>query len=51
MSNNFENKINMNEMCNINIENLFNTSYPTHISNHNNTIINNKIILNVNNLF
>jgi len=50
MSNNFENKINMNEMCNINIENLFNTSYPTHISNHNDTIINNKMILNVHNL-
>ena len=52
MNNNFlqNKKINMNELCNINIENLFNTNQNTHISNPNDTIINNKIILNVNNL-
>jgi hypothetical protein len=43
-------KINVNELCNINIENLFNTNQNTHIPNPNDTIINNKIILNVNNL-
>jgi hypothetical protein len=52
MNNNFfkNNKININELCNINIENLFNTNQNTHISNPNDTILNNKIILNVNNL-
>ena len=45
MNNNFlqNKKINMNELCNINIENLFNTNQNTHISNPNDTIINNKI--------
>jgi hypothetical protein len=52
MNNNFikNKKININELCNINIENLFNTNQNTHISNPNDTIINNKIVLNVNNL-
>jgi NADPH-dependent 7-cyano-7-deazaguanine reductase QueF-like protein len=43
-------KINVNELCNINIENLFNTTQYNHMSNPNDTIINNKIVLNVNNL-
>ncbi len=52
MDNNYlkNKKINIQELCCINIENLFNTNQNTHIPNPNDTIINNKIVLNVNNL-
>ena len=42
--------INKSELGNINIDNLFNTNHTSHISNPNDTIINNKIVLNVHNL-